>query len=463
MQKTFTSALLLFLSCLYLQAQPKPNIVFILADDLGWRDLSCMGSQYYETPNIDRLASEGLLFTDAYAAAPVCTPTRAAFMTGKTPARLGTTAVFDRDRGEMPLLPPDWPHALPHHEHTLAERLKEAGYVTAHMGKWHLGPTAEFWPEAHGFDVNVAGCNLGRVPTFFSPYKNPRISDGPEGEYLTERLGREAANFISQNADTSFFLYLPFYSPHAPLEAPEASIAAFEGKEPDGGQKIPTYAAMIAELDKAIGNVMAALEKAGVADNTLLVFTSDNGGVKTIWDVEITDNAPLRAEKFLLYEGGIRVPLIVRWPGVTPEGQKTRQLASTIDFLPTFMAAVGEPVLEPEIDGIDLNPVFRLGDDALINRPLAWHYPHYMPRQEMKPSSALRVGNYKLIHWLEDHRIALYDLEKDIGETQNLAAEMPVKTKQLYRQLESWRNQSGALMPRPNPGFLHSEKTKSVK
>jgi len=436
-------------------AQVKPNIVFILADDLGWRDLGCMGSQYYETPNIDRLAGQGLLFTDAYAAAPVCTPTRAAFMTGKTPARLGITAVFDRDGGEMPLLPPDWPHALPHHENTIAERLRKAGYLTAHMGKWHLGPTAEFWPETHGFDVNIAGCHLGRVPTFFSPYENPRIADGPEGEYLTERLGREASDFIRQHADTTFFLYLPFYSPHAPLEAPEATIDQFRNKEPDGGQRIPTYAAMIAEMDKAVGAVMNALEAAGVADNTLLVFTSDNGGVKTIWDVEITDNTPLRAEKFLLYEGGIRVPLIVRWPGVTPEGKKTQQLASTIDFLPTFLAAAGSPLLEADVDGIDLHPVFKLGDNALINRPLAWHYPHYMPRQDMKPGSALRVGNYKLIHWLEDHRIELFDLENDISETKNLAAAMPEKAKELYQKLETWRNQAGALMPRPNPTYRH--------
>ena len=453
MLKLIFSFLLTFLTTVNLLAQQKPNIVFILADDLGWRDLSCMGSQYYETPNIDRLASEGLLFTDAYAAAPVCTPTRAAFMTGKTPARLGITAVFDRDRGEMPLLPPEWPHILPHYENTLAERLKEQAYLTAHIGKWHLGHTSEFWPEEHGFDVNVAGCNLGRVPTFFSPYKNPRIEDGPEGEYLTERLGREAADFIRQNADTSFFLYLPFYSPHAPLEAPQTSIAKFENKSPDGGQKIPTYAAMIAEMDKAVGQVMDALKEAGVAENTLLVFTSDNGGVKTIWDTEITDNAPLRAEKFLLYEGGIRVPLIVRWPGVTPQGMKTKQLASTIDFLPTFMAAAGSSILEPNIDGIDLIAVFSSGDDALVERPLAWHYPHYMPRQDMKPSSALRVGKYKIVHWLEDHRIELFDLENDIGETQNLAPQMPEMASSLYQKLETWRNQTGAMMPRPNPSF----------
>lgn len=463
MKITITSLLLTFLTSLSLQAQEKPNIVFILADDLGWRDLSCMGSQYYETPNIDRLAAEGLLFTDAYAAAPVCTPTRAAFVTGKAPARLGITAVFDRDRGEMPLLPPDWPHTLPHHENTVSERLKESGYLTALMGKWHLGPMAESWPKAHGFDINVAGCNLGRVPTFFSPYKNPRISDGPEGEYLTERLGREAANFIRQNADTTFFLYLPFYSPHAPLEAPEATIDQFRNKTPDGGQRIPTYAAMIAEMDMAVGQVIAALDETGVADNTLLVFTSDNGGVKTIWDVEITDNAPLRAEKFLLYEGGIRVPLIVRWPDVTPQGEKTRQLASTIDFLPTFMAAAGSPTFEPDIDGIDLNPVFRLGNKALVERPLAWHYPHYMPRQAMKPGSALRVGNYKLVHWLEDHRIELFDLANDIGETSNLAAKMPDKAKELYQKLETWRNQVGAMMPRPNPAYAHEQPDTSGK
>ena len=435
----------------------QPNIVLIMADDLGWRDLSCMGSKYYETPAIDNLASEGLLFTDAYAAAPVCLPTRAAMMTGKTPARLHMTAVFDRDRGEMPLVPPHWNNTLPHQEYTMAERLQDLGYVTAIMGKWHLGVEEQFWPEHHGFDVNVGGWKSGRPDSYFSPYKNPRLTDGPEGEYLTDRLADEAVQFIQKYSDQPFFLYLPFYNPHAPLEAPQESIDKFAGKQPDRGQDNPSYAAMIAHLDAAVEKVLQTLEALGLTENTIVVFTSDNGGVLTLWDLEITDNSPLRGEKFLLYEGGIRVPMIVKWPGVTPVGEKTRQLATTQDFLPTLLSAIDQPVFDANLDGIDLMPVWRNGDQGLISRKLAWHYPHYMPRQKMKPSSAVRIGHHKLIHWHENHRLELYDLSVDLEEKNNLAREKPDLAAQLYDELESWRLEVDAQMPKPNPAYAGVE------
>ncbi len=439
----------------FAQSETKPNIILIMADDLGWRDLSCMGSEYYETPAIDQLAADGLLFTDAYSAAPVCAPTRAALMTGKSPARLHQTAVFDRDRGKMPLLPPQWKHHLPLEEVTIAERLKKHGYTTAIMGKWHLGNEEELWPENQGFDVNVGAWSSGRPESYFPPYENPRFPDGPDGEYMTDRLAREAVKFIKQNADSPFFLYFPTYNPHSPVEAPEKTIAKFKNKKPDGEQKNSAYAAMIAHLDMAVASIIQALKDTGMEENTLIIFTSDNGGVKTIWDLEITDNSPLRAEKFLLYEGGIRVPLIVKWPGKTPVGAKTSQMATTTDLVPTLMSAIGSPVFESELDGIDLTPVFLNGESAKIPRMLAWHYPHYMPRQDMKPSSAIRMGDFKLVHWHESHGIELYNLADDLGELNNLAPEMPEKALEMYDRLEDWRQQVDALMPRPNPAYLN--------
>jgi arylsulfatase A-like enzyme len=440
---------------LFAQPDPPLNLVVILADDLGWRDLSCMGSQYYETPHLDRLAAQGLRFTQAYAAAPVCAPTRAALMTGKTPARIHLTAVFDRDQGEKPLLPPDWIKELPHREWTLAERLKAQGYLTALMGKWHLGLTPSGWPEAHGFDHNVAGWKSGRPASYFAPYQNPRLADGPEDEYLTDRLADEAAQFIATHADTNFFLYLPFYSPHAPLEAPAPTIARFVNNPPDGGQRVPAYAAIVAHLDAAVGTVVEALDAAGVRDHTLIVFTSDNGGVRSIWDTHITDNAPLRGEKFQLYEGGIRVPMIVHWPGYHQGGAVSEQLVSTQDLLPTLLACVGAPVEEVALDGLDLSEIFRYGDRAHVKRDLAWHYPHYMPRQDMRPCSALRSENWKLIHWLDTHQLELYRLDQDVGETTNLAPEAPEVALRLYQRLDQWRTQVGAQMPQPNPAYAH--------
>ena len=449
-------AILLFLPKLRAEENQSANIVLILADDLGWRDLSCMGSRYYETPAIDQLAADGLLFTDAYAAAPVCLPTRASLMTGKTPARLNMTAVFDRDGGKMPLVPPEWNNSLPHEEYTIAERLKDNGYKTAIMGKWHLVGDDTYWPKYHGFDINVGAWNSGKPDSYFPPYNNPMLPDGPEGEYLTDRLASEAVKFIKENSDTPFFLYLPFYNPHSPIQAPQKTINRFKNKPPDGGQKSPEYAAMIAHLDRAVENVMKTLREQGIAENTLVIFTSDNGGVKSIWDLEITDNSPLRAEKFLLYEGGIRVPLIVKWPGKTPMGEKTSQMAYTADLLPTLMSAIGQPVFEPDLDGVDLTPVLKSGDAARFPRLLGWHYPHYMPRQNMRASSAIRAGDYKLIHWHDSHQIELYNLADDIGEQSNLAPEMPEKALEIYDKLNDWRKRVNAQMPRPNPQYVEN-------
>lgn len=447
-------------SAIQIQAPTKlPNIVYIMADDMGWRDLGVTGSQYYETPAIDKLAQEGLRFENAYASAPVCAPTRAALMTGKSPAQLHLTAVFDRDRGKMPLLPPNWKNELPLEEVTIADRLKAVGYRTAIMGKWHLGLTEVMWPKARGFDVNVAAWASGRPDSYFAPYNNPKLKDGPDGEYLTRRIAGEAVDFIKENRDSTFFLYLPFYSPHAPLEAPEETIARFQDKEPDGKQANPAYAAMIHELDKAVGAVVKTLEDEGLSDNTIVVFTSDNGGILTLWDLKITDNAPLRAEKFLLYEGGIRVPMIVKWPGHTPAGEVTSQLAISHDMVPTLMSMIGHPVLGNQLEGRDLTPVLKNGERATFPRMLTWHYPHYMPRQDMRPSSAIRIGDYKLIHWHESHRIELYNLSDDIGEVNNLSASQPEVAAGLYEQLDNWRKEIGAQMPVPNPTFTpkHAE------
>jgi arylsulfatase A-like enzyme len=433
----------------------RPNIVLILADDLGWRDLGCMGSQFYETPAIDGLAAKGLLFSRAYASAPVCLPTRAALMTGKSPARLGMTAVFDRDRGEKPLLPPDWPNELPHDEVTLAEYLREHGYATAIIGKWHLGITEENWPEHHGFDHNVGGTHIGRPPSYFSPYQNPRIADGPEGEYLTERLAAEAVNFIGGRGEQPFFLYFSLFTPHSPLEAREEVIGKYREKSPVDEQDNPVYAAMITHMDEAVNRVLQALEQEGIAEETLVIFTSDNGGVRTIWDQHFTSNKPLRGEKFQLYEGGIRVPLIVRWPGVTPEGKVTEQLAISTDFLPTILDILQVHPHEPLPDGVSLLPVLRQGDAGRFGRDLFWHFPHYMPRQDMAPASALRDDRFKLLHHYEDHRLELFDLSRDPGETLNLAPEQPGKALQMFERLREALQQTGALLPRPNPA--HAE------
>lgn len=439
----------------------KPNIVFILADDLGWRDVACNGSRYYETPHIDRLAAQGMRFTDAYSAAPMCVPTRASLLTGQSPARLNITEVTDWRKGK--LKPQPWDSSLPLETTTIAEELKTRGYVCGHVGKWHVGKVEREWPEAHGFDLNVSGCNLGAPPSYFSPYQNPRLKDGPAGEYLTDRLTDEALKFIADNKERPFLLHLWHYAPHVPIQAKEALIEKFRNKRADGLQDDPVYAAMMTSLDESVGRVLAALDQHGLADNTVVIFTSDNGGLDRRVKHHAsgkpgpTCNAPLREGKGTLYEGGVRVPMIIRWRHVKP-GTVSSELICSWDIFPTLLAISGAPANDPKIDGEDLRPILT-GQGKLNRDFVAWHYPHY-GNYHNPPAGAIRVGNWKLIEFFEDGRTELYDLAKDLSETHDLAAEQPAKVKELQGRLTVWQKTVGARLPVPNPDFGVKTSTK---
>lgn len=453
-----------------------PNFIFILIDDLGWRDLTCSGSTFYETPNIDRLASQGMAFTDAYAACPVCSPTRASVMTGKYPATVGLTNYLSgQARGR--LLPPPYVRHLPLEEKSLARALKEGGYRTWHVGKWHLGPE-EFWPEKHGFDVNVGGCTWGMPKQgYFSPWGCPTLKDGPEGEYLTDRLTDEAIRLIEGNDGAPFFLNLCYYAVHVPIQAKPGTVEkyrdkakalnldkakTFEEGEPFPCehkrdkrvtrrllQSDPAYAAMVEHLDENVGRLMQALEQAGLADDTVVVFTSDNGGLATA-EGSPTCNAPLCEGKGWMYEGGTREPLIVKWPGETRPGSICRTPITTPDFYPMFLEMAGLP-LQPgqHVDGVSIAPLLR-GEGELERDAIFWHYPHY-GNQGGTPGASVRSGDWKLIEFYEDGRLELYNLREDIGEERDLAQEMPDLTADLHARLKEWRGRAGARMPVRNP------------
>jgi len=431
------------------QAAPppqKPNFVFFLIDDMGWRDLACYGSTFYETPNIDRLAAQGMRFTSAYAACPVCSPTRASIMTGKYPARLHLTDwIPSHERPYAKLRIPDWTRHLALEELTIAEALKPAGYVSASIGKWHLGDE-EFWPDKQGFDLNVAGCQMGQPPSYFSPYKIPTIQPGPDGEYLTDRLADEAVSFIEKNKDRPFFLYLPHYAVHSPLMAKKEMVEKYQAKpKADEGQTNATYAAMIQSVDDCVGKVCAKLEALGLADRTIVFFMSDNGGV-----VRTTSNAPLRAGKGTLYEGGIREPMIVRWPGAVKPASVCDEVVTSVDFFPTILTMAGVMwESEGRLDGANLVPLLTRG--ARLQRDAVyWHYPHY---HNTTPGGAIRAGDWKLIEYFEDGRVELYNLKDDLGETKDLASAMPERAAELRKKLADWRQAVGAQMPTPNPDY----------
>ena len=440
-------------------AQPKPaplNFVVILIDDMGWADLACQGSKFYETPNIDRLAASGVRFTNGYAACPVCSPSRAAIMTGRFPARTGITNYLP---GSHPLphskmIGPMCKQYLDPSEITIAEALAQGGYVSGHFGKWHLGPSREYWPEAQGFSVNVGGSASGMPKSFFWPQwgDNPPIAGKQEGEYLTDRLTDEAIAFVAANRERPFFLYLPHYTVHVPIEAKDDLVRRFRGKvRPGAAQNDPVYAAMIASLDENVGRLMTALEHSHVLDRTVVVFTSDNGGLSAPeWKLKpVTSNAPLREGKGHVYEGGIRVPFIVKWPGVKPRIDHTPVCG--IDLLPTFCeAAAVKPA--SSIDGVSLMPLITKRR-TLAPRDLFWHYPHYS-NQQGKPGGAIRSGDWKLVEMYEDGGVELYNLKADIGEQSNLAARMPARAHQMHARLKAWRNSiPGIQMPRPNPNY----------
>ena len=457
------------------QSRP-PNFVFLLVDDLGWRDMGAFGSDFHDTPHVDRLAREGMLFSSGYAAAPVCSPTRASILTGRYPARIRQTDWIPgrTDRPEQRLAQVQDQDSLPLAEVTLAEALGAAGYATAHVGKWHLGGEGHL-PEDQGFDVNVGGDHNGSPASYFWPYRSDRrpgaaigelAAGGREGENLTDRLGEEAARFIAANRDRPFFLYLPFYAVHNPMQAKPALVEKYRARaaalgrpesaeigEADGHplrliQNHPVYAAMVETMDAAVGRVLRALDENGVAGNTVVVFFSDNGGLSTAEGLPTT-NLPLRAGKGWLYEGGVREPLIVRWPAVVPAGRVEGEPVTSVDFFPTFLEIAGvAPPRAVTLDGVSFLPALR--GEPRPRGPIFWHYPHYS-NQGGRPGGAVLDGGWKLIEHYEDGRVELFDVREDPGETRDLAASMPARAAELRGMLRSWRDAVGAQMPVPNP------------
>ncbi|REK08219.1 MAG: DUF4976 domain-containing protein [Planctomycetota bacterium] len=432
-------------------AAEKPNVILILADDMGWTDLGCTGSSFYETPRLDKLASEGMLFTNAYAACPVCSPTRAALMTGRWPARVDITDYIPGNRHGK-LKPAPFKHELPHEEVTIAEAMKQAGYATGMFGKWHLGG-AGYLPDSQGFDEMGCGPN-GR---------------GFRSVDRADRLTDPALDFIERHRDEPFFLYLPHNLVHTPLLAKQELKSKYEEKAeqlpPPKGPRFrpehsnedrrvqdhPVYAAMMEDIDANIGRVLDKLDALNLRERTIVIFTSDNGGLSTS-EGSPTANTPLRAGKGWLYEGGLRVPLIVRWPGVVEPGSTCDEAVTSTDYFPTVLAMCGlEQQPEWHRDGVNIVPLLKQAG-PLEPRPLYWHYPHY-GNQGGRPGSAVRQGDWKLIEFFEDNQVELYNLADDLEEQHDLASAQPEKARQLREQLHAWRDSVNAKMPSPNPDF----------
>ncbi|MCD6519448.1 MAG: sulfatase [Anaerolineae bacterium] len=464
----------------------RPNVIFILIDDLGWRDLTSYGSTFYETPHLDKLAAEGVVFTDAYAACPVCSPTRASILSGKYPATVGVTdwidwaGVIHPARGRVIDAP--YIKHLPQREYSLARALREHGYATWHVGKWHLGGEG-YLPTDHGFEVNVGGCEWGSPGRmgYFSPWGIPPLRDAPvpEGTYLTDYLTDRAIELIENKDERPFFLNLWYYTVHTPIEAKKEKIAKYEEKAHEMGldkvkaleegeffpcehkkhlrvvrrliQSDPVYAAMVESLDENIGRLLQALERTGEAENTIVIFTSDNGGLATA-EGSPTSNAPLAEGKGWMYEGGTREPLIIRWPGVTQPGQRISVPVTSPDFYPTILEMVGLPLLPwQHTDGVSFVPLLR-GAEQLEREAIYWHYPHY-GNQGGTPGSSLRMGDYKLIEFFEDGHIELYNLREDISEDHNIAGDEPERARMMKEMLVEWRAKVGAKLPEPNPDY----------
>jgi arylsulfatase A-like enzyme len=456
----------------------RPNILFILIDDLGWRDLSCYGSSFYETPVLDRLAADGMRFTDAYASCPVCSPTRASIMTGKAPATVGITNwIYGMAEGKLKAV--QYLDHLPLSETTIASALREGGYATWHVGKWHLGGQ-EYEPQHQGFDVNIGGSHRGAPHTYFSPYNLPNLPDGPDGEYLTDRLTDEAIALVKErDADKPFFLHLSHYAVHQWLEAPADLIEKYCAKKTEMGldkidpiekgdfmpcvhkctkrierrvvQSLPIYGAVMENLDWNIGRLLATLDAEGLTDNTLVIFTSDNGGLSTA-EGSPTCNLPLIEGKGWMYEGGTRVCQIARWPGRIPAGATSHVPVTSTDFYPTFLDAAGLPARpEQHCDGVSLMPLLT-GSGTLDREAIYWHYPHYS-NQGGTPGASVRSGRWKLIRFFEDEHLELYDLDADVGESRNRVDEEPAVAAALNTKLSAWMQAVGAKIPEPNPDF----------
>lgn len=461
--------------------QQQPNFLFILADDLGYMDVGFNNpNTFYHTPQLNRLAASGLVFTDFYAASPTCSPTRASILSGKHPARMSTTNFFTGRRSGK-YAPADFKTNLPLNETTLAEALKQQGYHTFFTGKWHLGGK-DHGPQAQGFDINKGGGANGHPRSHFSPYKNLNLSDGPEGEYLTDRLTNEAIQYLKKRAQSKeqpFLLYLSYYAVHTPIEAPTHLIGKYQNKAKKLGftnrsssiesgrerqvwpytkekrkvrirQDDIKYAAMVESMDTAIGQLLSTLDQLGLKDNTVVVFTSDNGGLSTAQGLP-TSNLPLRGGKGWIYEGGIRVPAVIRWPGVTPPGKRCSIPASTTDIYPTFLEiAKIEAKPDQHQDGISLVPTLKNPFAKFSRGPLYFHFPHYS-NQGGVPASAMRDGEYKLVQDLEDGEYELYNLKEDISEHNNLAQLEEQRVKEMAASLDSWRRQMKARSLRTHP------------
>jgi arylsulfatase A len=440
-------------------ADDRPNVVLIVADDLGWADLSCYGSKFHRTPNLDRLASQGKRFTQAYSASPVCSPTRAALMTGKHPARLHLTEWLpgQDNQDSQKYHQPVTRRALPLEEVTLAERLKGVGYSTGIIGKWHLGGSG-FEPAKQGFDFNIAGDDTGTPLSYVAPFRQgfrtmPGLKDAPDGQYLTDRLAIEAERFIENHKAKPFFLYLPHYAPHIPMVARPEIVARYPKWDgtPHGRQENPIYAAMLESLDDAVGKVLDAIERAGLAEKTIVIFTSDNGGlaIRSGPNTPPTTNAPLREGKGWVYEGGIRVPLIVRWPGQIAPGVETTP-AWAADLPVTIAGLCGLPSAAG-LDGVSLASLLKTGK-PLEPRTLYWHYPHYHNTLSW-PGGAIREGDWKLVESFDTGRLELFNLARDPGESTNLTDREPAKLRDLAANLTEWRSSVNAQMPTPNPNY----------
>jgi arylsulfatase A len=439
----------------------KPNIVLIVVDDLGWTDLGCYGSSFYETPNINRLAAEGMRFTNAYSACPVCSPTRAALLTGKSPAKLRFTGhITAIGRHRYPehgrIIPPNDRMYLPLEEITLAEALKPAGYATISIGKWHVGNEEKYYPTHQGFDINIAGYKHGSPPAYFYPYKDPNkewnpeiptLKGGKEGEYLTDRLTDEAIQFIENSKDKPFFLYLPYYAVHTPLQAPVTLIKKYEQKlSTNSSQKNAIYGAMVERMDYNVGRLMEKLKELALQKNTVVILVSDNGGLATV-----TSNLPLREGKGWLYEGGIRVPLIMSWPGHIKAGSTCETPTISHDLYPTITEIVLESQAGDDIEGKSLLPILN-NKNKIESRDLYWYYPHYSP-QAKQPAAAVRDGDYKLIHFYDPERIELYNLSNDLSEQNNLVKKMPELKDELLQNLRNWLESNDPIMHTMNPNY----------
>ena len=437
-----------------------PDILFINVDDWGQADVGFQGSLFYETPRMDALAERGMVFTRAYAGAANCAPSRACLLTGQNTPRHGIYTVGSSARGKArhrKLVPIENRTTLPNEAVTIAEELRRVGYHTVSIGKWHLGKD----PRDQGFDVNIAGSQRGHPPTYFSPYRNPALPDGPPGEYLTDRLTAEAVRILRAIRDKPLFLYLPFFTVHGPLQCKKELIEKYRDKPAAGGQSHPVYAAMVEALDVSVGRLVDAIEAAGHAKSTLIVLTSDNGGIRAV-----STQDPLRAGKGSYYEGGVRVPLAIVWPGRIEAGSRCGVPVSNLDFYPTLLDIAGAaPTAGKVLDGRSLLPLLE-GRDKLEPRKLYWHFPVYLQAYSKqlddgrdalfrtRPGATVLDGNWKLHEYFEDGALELYDLSVDPGERRNLAAEKPEKAAELHRALLDWRQRTGAPIPnRRNPKY----------